>query len=190
MKVENKLAFFKQAVITEANEKKTRLLAELDSEFTSAVKEIEKSLAEEARHRVQNEKNRIDRNKNKVIIQETTEAKRSNYILKKQMAEEMFADVRKKLVAFTQNREYEEFLMDALEGYLKKQDPVGLCICLNNSDMRFATQVERRFGVEVRQSQDDIIGGFVAVREDKHFVDDRSMIAALADSQEEFKGLG
>ncbi len=190
MKVENKLAFFKQAVITEANEKKTRLLAELDSEFAGAVSEIEKSLAEEARHRVQNEKNRIDRNKNKIVIQETTEAKRSNYILKKQMTEEMFADVRKKLVAFTQDREYEAFLSHALEGYMKNQDPLGICICLNKSDMRFAAAIEKQFGVAVRQSDDDIIGGFIAVREDKHFVDDRSMIAALTDSQEEFKGLG
>jgi len=187
-------------MISENTERKLQIFADTIQQEIDA-KRIQVKLEAEIKHKVYTGKNlelaakRIDlisqskqeeitRNANRQISQAKVRAMAKYVQYREEQIDRLFIDVKAKLAAFTQEAEYEAYLIQKI----KKAALIGgfFAVELSPHDMRFENIINSSTGL-ISEAGSDFIGGFILYNKKRNLRVDYSFKTKLQIAQKEFR---
>ena len=182
MNVSDKLRAFSVTAVQEAEDKKKELIDRIEAEYADACA----AYAAEARGRFelafQDERRKAGREKNREILAAKSEARRSLYELKAQLAEGVFARVRARIAAYTETRDYSRALWAGIKELAAKH-PGEIEVSLRSADIGGAGELPPNLRLV---PDDSLAGGFRARIPEKNIIIDHSYKERLEKAREEF----
>ena len=187
MNVKEKLEGFSRIAIQEAEEKRIKMLNEMNAEFKRACDEITLRERKKADALLDEERVKAEQAKNKEIIQASTEAKRSLIELRSQLTDDLFHIVLAKLADYIETDNYTSGLVkDVKDLAIKYGGKITVYLC--RRDMIFSGQLMEIPHVKVMEAPDEMAGGYRAVLENQKIVIDQSYQEKMAEARANFTG--
>lgn len=140
----NSFARFTQIVYDDAAAERERILADVETRRRSTLQEAEDAERAAMRQVIQEESGRIEAESGRMISRHMLEGKRRVATRREAMADEVFAAVREKLVAFHATPEYREKLKQLYcKAFEALGNPYDAVIYLGHEDMDMDSQLAR-----------------------------------------------
>lgn len=185
--IETKLNKFSAFVLEDALKQRDAMVDKFEKEKKQRIDKKEMELLTEAYSDIRGAIESARRENNERVLKVEMDMKKELIIKREQIIDEVFSKVRAKVDEYIKSPEYEKWLIDKLSEASGELGEGKKTVYLNETDMAYEAEVRKEFaGVEVKQSDDDIIGGFTAFNEDRRVFADYSLSSALADAKESF----
>ena len=167
MKVEKKLAVFSRVAINEAEKRAALYLEKLNNEVDHDNEDAKNEAEKRADAEIEREKSHARHNINKEILSANLNSKKAVFELKQRLTNSLFDDVSIMLSDYVRTN----------QGYIIKLE----------NDIK---QVVPDFpGATYAKGNDNFIGGFIAVIENRQLLIDKSLIKLVNQAKEEFTGI-
>lgn len=189
--IEDKIKLFSKIVYDKVHDEKQK-------DFDDFEKEKERI--------INDEKQKIE-NENKIILKETEKkaALKSNELiakekmknqqcilkLRQQFIDDSMADLKKKVIKYTDDPAYKDFLLDSLENTLSKLDKGSYDLYATEKDIcNYKDEIDEKIEGSpsikcfIKQSEYDIIGGVLAVSRNGRIRIDNTLASKIEDAQE------
>lgn len=100
----------------------------------------------------------------------------------------IFDDARNKLVEFTKSRDYASFMKEKVENIAKEFNEDNCVMYLTKNDLSLEKELVKAFGkaIEVKESEDIVIGGFIIESKASSLVVNETLDFALENQKEWF----
>jgi V/A-type H+-transporting ATPase subunit E len=162
----------------------------IDEEIKGDLKAFEK----EKEEILKKEKEKIDKDKKKTInvIEKRSEIKAKEIVskaqvqsqkeilnLKEKMINDLLEELKSKLKEYSQTEEYKSYLYKGIDSAVKKYNEREFIIYLSKNDYdRYKDELINRLNdsVQIKESKDDIIGGFILQDKDMKFRVDNTLL--------------
>ncbi|MDR3239656.1 MAG: V-type ATP synthase subunit E [Clostridiales bacterium] len=197
MQVDEKLIYFSKIARQEAEQQRAEILADMEDELSKAMEEFTREVEKQARQRLRNEQNKIERTKNKEIIQAAAEAKKSLIALRSRYIDQIFENAVQSTREFTQTEQYKEKLLNEITALAGRYSHIKIYLMERDlSPLTRAALVAPAAllapaapGTEYIGVQEDFIGGFKLFIPEKNAVEDHTYAARLKNARAEFNQL-
>ncbi|MDR1914122.1 MAG: V-type ATP synthase subunit E [Clostridiales bacterium] len=185
MNVKEKLAFFSKVATQEAQSRRLEILRDIEQRMNEAVREITLTAKKQADERLRSETYKIERKKNKEIIQASTEARKNAVELRSRLIQGLFDGVTERLRKYTESEEYKTDLTRRVAELIQKHNRCKIFI--SKRDVPLLKFYEDK--TEIVPVDDDYIGGFKLMNLDKNSLEDYTYQSRLKDERERFNEL-
>lgn len=170
----------------------------IDEEIKGDLKAFEKEKEEV----LKKEKEKIDKDKKKTIniIERRSEIKAKEIVskaqiqsqreilnLKEKMINDLLEELKSKLKEYSQTEEYKSYLYKEIDSAVKKYNEKEFIIYLTKNDYdRYKDELMNRLNdsVQIKESKDDIIGGFILQDKDMKFRVDNTLLSNIHHERE------
>lgn len=173
MNIEQKLSFFSNSVMQEAEMKRTRIMEEIDLEMKTATENCEKEAQDLANAYFMKQKYIAEQEKNKIFMAASTEAKKNLATLKDQLMAKLRQDVVDMLTEFINTPEYEVYLEEQLKHYASSFCEEAKFFLME----RDIPLMQSKIPNIIMPAKVDFIGGFKMI--DKNILIDNSFCSRL-----------
>ena len=182
-----KLQNLSRHVFAQARAQCDNALGELEKNKEELYAQAEMQCYEDAYNKIQKEKLRITREANEQVSRAQLEAKKSLTLRRSRIMEQVFADVRAKIAAFTVSDAYYSWLLECAENAVSALGG-NADIYINASDTLHQARLQKDCGCEVHilDTKDDILGGVRAVDTASHRVFSDTLAQRMEEQKSEF----
>jgi len=174
-----KIDYFTETINREVNAKKSKAKHQLANSLSQKVSA--RISAAEAKLQVQAaaEKRELAHSINRQISQMQFEEKNKFIDMRDRCIAQLFEDVRGDLRYFTQSPEYEPFLVEQINKAKESHD--FAIVQIAPADMHMAEKINSATGLIVEEGDENYIGGFLLLTEDRKIRIDRTFKTRLAE---------
>ncbi len=188
-KIDEKLERFTSAILKDATKVGDSIKQEIDREYSRALSAAENEVLAEAFKYIKDEVSKIKTTEGKRLSKKLLDAKRILFLRRREIANDIFDELRKRISAFTETPEYEELLFGLSK---KAAEMLGECpdavLYLRHSDMRFADRIRPVFKpneITVKEGS-FTLGGIVVESKEKRVRIDETFDLSLEERYEHF----
>ena len=184
----DKLTAFERAVQQEAEHKIKQLQEEAKAYREQALaKEQEEQYAKMFEY-MQEQVGFIKSRQKQSVTKYDLKIRRELVQFRNQLAEKVFEEAKEKLVAFSQTKEYREFLINKIKSAMEVfpfDSPTSL---LKKEDLRFFEDIKENFSdtIFVEEDPNNHMGGFILFNKEHGVLVDETFYAVLEDQKQEF----
>ena len=191
MEYENKDAieqYFKDEIANNAKAEEDEILEEVKEVRARALEEIEKEAKRNAQLVLDQEKSEIA---SELAIEKSrvsVETKRRLIAKREEYSQAVFNDVKTKLIAFTEGKNYPEYLQKKAVQLLKEMSVEHGVFYVRTQDLKHGEVLKKEYGhnCDVQATNDIEIGGFRFVQNESGIEIDETFDSALNDQLEWF----
>lgn len=186
MNLEEKLALFKEAALTDAHKQKADILAAYEAQLQSIYDERIALLKKKSEDDIRMESDQLLRDKNKAVSNEYTRIKHDlgeKHYEKKLL---IFTDVIAKLRAFTQTDDYVRLLETEIKNAMAVAKTEPVTIYIDPADAKHQASLEAATGARLTLSEYSFIGGTRSVVPSKNILIDHSFQTKLDEAKNHF----
>lgn len=187
----DKLTKFTKAILEDAESVSRGILDGIARERTAALKEVEEQTLAETFSYVKGEVARIRVREGKRLSKAVLDAKRSYFIRRNEITDEVFDALKARIEAFTQTHDYDKKLISFARSVSAQVGVGNLVVYLRAADMGMQNILAPVFGLGETQFRegDFEYGGLVAECPEKHMRIDYTFDAAIEDKYHHFNEL-
>ncbi|BBF44587.1 V-type ATP synthase subunit E [Lachnospiraceae bacterium KM106-2] len=186
MKLDAKLDHFYDSVIEDATNQATAIVNDYKNSLKNIYDTQKADELRKARLTLRVETDHLIREKNKTLSAENTEIRKEISLKTIQLKDELFDDIKDKLIHFMKTEAYTQLLIKQIKEAINfsREDPI--IIYINSSDAAQKQLLELETGISLKISTIDFIGGSRAVIHSKNILIDNSFLTKLAEEKERF----
>lgn len=160
-KTERKLHYFANAIMHEANLQKRSMLNEAISHHNWQITEALESTARRVNVMLRASQDEITRDANRQISKAKVQAMAGYVDTRKQQIDRLFVAIQGKLASFTQEPEYETYLINRIKKIREISGGQFSVVKLSPHDMRLENTIKTATGLAPEAGNHDYIGGFI-----------------------------
>ncbi len=185
-----KLNTFTSLVLKDAEEKREKMLDEVEKEYSERLDAKENEILQGAYENIQQNIQTARKEANERVLHAELDAKKSVILRREEIIEEVMKAARGELVKFAESDKYEAWLMDKIEKALFEVGKGSKTIYISPDDLRLKEKIEQipeiaRLTVEA-SSEKDFLGGVKVLNTDRKIAVDYSFKEMLAEKKQEF----
>ncbi|HBR02599.1 MAG TPA: hypothetical protein DD738_08310 [Ruminiclostridium sp.] len=156
-----KLNRFSYTVMKEAEKKKNELIAEAEKLRREAIDTNEIRYLKMAYEHIQDVVHKLDKEINEEISRAIIEGKQSLFARREENIQNIFQNVREKLLTFRQSDEYKGHMRNLIDRGLQEAGAGELCVLADSEDLPLLEEIraEKKNAFEVSESEDELLGG-------------------------------
>lgn len=186
--IEDKLNMFSKAVYDRIQEEKQKDFEKFEGERKAAIEALKRELEEKKSSALYEVKKKADLKANEAVSAEKVQSNQAVMELKKQLIMETVNEIRNRLISFSQEDEYGDFLIQETESTLSKLEDGEYTILLKGEDIskygsRILEEAKKFNGlsISIKEATDDIIGGLLVMSTSGKFRINNSIAVRLDD---------
>ena len=160
MKIEEKLESFSKKVMAEAEHKNSLIIEKNDADLQRELEQTRQLERRKAEDALRLAKHQAIRQHERAVAAAKLESKKKLISRRSEMLNVLFDNVRRRLEEFIKTAEYADYLMSEIKPLTEKYQ--GLTVRLCQNDMKYASMITDAFNVDVKPSDNDFFGGFIA----------------------------
>lgn len=187
MTLDEKLDNFYHCAIDDATAQSIKILESYEQTLKEMCEEKKRSLIKQAEQKIRIESENLVREKNRNLSSESLNIKRALSEKSREKVDILFADVEKKLSAYMQTSEYQEFLVKKINEAIAFAKDDQLTVYINQTDAHLKSDLEAATHVELMISNIDFFGGIRCVIPERHILIDNSFTSKLREEKMNFK---
>ena len=186
MTIEEKLRIFYETTIADATKQSEVIIEEYKTSLKNMYEEHKREAEEKAVYTLDIECQKLVQEKNKVLSLQSLDFKRQISEKTACLNNELFEDVKKRLLSFMATPDYNELLVKQIKEAIEfaKNDEHTIYINITDADKK--AFLEEKTGASITVSTIDFMGGTRTVIHDKNILIDRSFSAVFAEEKEMF----
>lgn len=186
--MDEKLKQFAYYVIDDATKQRDALLKEIESEKTHNIDNEELELLSGAYSQIQNVITKSRRTNNENVLKIEMDLKKKLILKREEIINDVFKEVRQRLINFTKNEEYKNWLKAKLQKAVSEVGAGTKIVYISKSDMNYQKFLED--GIEnitvLQAEEDDIVGGVRVYNSDKNVFIDYSIDNMIDEQRNQF----
>jgi len=183
MTVQQKLALFSEKASTNVKQQRQEFSREMRNLLKKAQHEAEITAQKEAAEQIRLEKQKVNREMQKKINTANMEARQKIAALQESFAKELFSELKGDLIAFSASPAYGDYL---LEGIVKHIELGFSIVQLMARDSSYKEAIEAETSFRVELTEEDFIGGFKLLSENRRMIADFSLLNRLEETKNDF----
>jgi len=164
---EQKLNLFLKAINDYAEEQRVRILTEMDEQTTAELSRAENEALSDAYRLIQRETSDVRHSAARELASRELEGRRRLFEQRAEIEKKVFEGAASKLLQFTQQPEYMDYLRRAAQAAAKSfaQAPTAVVFRLREADMQYSELIREAYGSDCEFAQDTRIriGGLLAI---------------------------
>ena len=186
MTTEEKLENFYNHSIEIACSEAERLILEHETALDQLFSEHQETKKRQAAVELATEREKLKRENNKTLSAEQLQIKRTLSLTYRELKDQLFSEVKEKLLAFKNTPAYESYLIQKIQGALEFAQDHTIYFYLDASDSELSDALAGKSGVTIKISQENFMGGIRAVIPEKSILIDNSFAAMLQEERDSF----
>ena len=183
-KIERKLEYFANTMKHEVEARKSQAKSETTAALTKSTATALESAARRNKIMLRVKHGELQRNANRQISQAKVQEMAKFVNARKQLIDRLFVEIAAQLAGFTQEAEYESYLLEHIKESMAGRD--FSIIKLSPHDMRLGENIKSATGLTPESGEPDLIGGFILLNELRTIQADYSFKARLAAAKKAF----
>lgn len=187
MTIDEKLDHFYKTSVEAAREKSLKDIEAHKAALAEMLNKHKESGTQNAEYEIKAEAENVRREVNKALSAEMLTLKRSLSQKQNQLADQLFAEVKDRLVQFTATPEYLDYLAQKIQDAKDFAGEDELHIYLSSNDSDKLAQMTKRTGFPLEVSKESFIGGIKATIPGKNILIDNSFLENFHAERGEFK---
>ena len=189
MKVDKKLIVFNKIASRDAEEKRARLLAEIDAQRERAYADIRERAQTKADALVAGERQSAEQKIDREKLNASLSARKSLAELRERLLNELFEGAMGKLMSFVESEKYMSCLVEKASAVCKEfGGEIEIWLCPR--DMSAASKIQEICpGVKILEGEKAMLGGFKAMDNKRGITYNFSLGEKFTRARESFKGL-
>jgi len=184
-KTERKLEYFTTAILHEAKIQKLHAKNETIAKHSKHIEETLEGAARRINVMLRAERDEIARSANRQISKAKVHAMAKCVEVRKQQIDRLFVTIEAKLASFTQEPEYESYMINRINEVCKLGKLFSI-VKLSPHDMRLETAVKAATGLLPEAGRHDYIGGFILLDTASKIRADYTFSTCLARAKKKF----
>lgn len=187
MTQDEKLNSFYTHSIDTANEQAAKIVGDHKAVLDSLFAEHKEMRLRQAEAEVNDERERLKKEKNKLLSAEQLTIRRSESLTAYRIREKVFAEVEEKLNAFKQSPDYFPYLCRKLEEAKRIASGREAVYLIDESDSALAGELSEKCGIPVTVSEESFLGGIRAVILSRNLLIDQSFRTSLDEEKTNYR---
>lgn len=185
-----KINTFTSLVLKDAEEKRNKLLENVEKEYTERIDAKETELLQEAYENIQQNLHDAQKDANARVLHAELDAKKKLILRREEIISEVMKAAKEKVVEFTKTDEYEKWLISKIEKALFEVGKGNKTVYISSDDIRLKEKIENiadtgKITVEAA-SEKDFIGGAKIINNDRKISVDYSFKEMLSEEKQKF----
>lgn len=185
-----KINTFTSLVLKDAEEKRKKLLENVQKEYTERIDAKETELLQEAYENIQQNLHDAQKDANARVLHAELDAKKKLILRREEIISEVMKAAKEKVVEFTKTDEYEKWLISKIEKALFEVGKGNKTVYISSDDIRLKEKIENiadtgKITVEAA-SEKDFIGGAKIINNDRKISVDYSFKEMLSEEKQKF----
>ena len=185
-----KLNTFTSLVLKDAEQKRDKLLENVEKEYSERLDAKENELLQGAYENIQQNIQNARKGANERVLHAELDSKKRVILRREEIIDEVMKDARKKLVEFAESDKYEAWLLNKIEKALFEVGKGSKTIYISSDDLKLKEKIEQipdmaRLTVEASPER-DFIGGAKIFNTDRKVAVDYSFKEMLAEQKQKF----
>ncbi len=185
-----KINTFTSLVLKDAEEKRKKLLENVEKEYTERIDAKETELLQEAYENIQQNLHDAQKDANARVLHAELDAKKKLILRREEIISEVMKAAKEKVVEFTKTDEYEKWLISKIEKALFEVGKGNKTVYISSDDIRLKEKIENiadtgKITVEAA-SEKDFIGGAKIINNDRKISVDYSFKEMLSEEKQKF----
>ena len=185
-----KLNTFTSLVLKDAEQKRDKLLENVQKEYSERLDAKENELLQDAYENIQQNIQSARKGANERVLHAELDSKKRVILRREEIIDEVMKEARKKLVEFAESDKYEAWLLDKIEKALFEVGKGSKTIYISSDDLKLKEKIEQipdmaRLTVEASPER-DFIGGAKIFNTDRKVAVDYSFKEMLSEQKQVF----
>lgn len=185
-----KLNTFTSLVLKDAEQKRDKLLENVQKEYSERLDAKENELLQDAYENIQQNIQSARKGANERVLHAELDSKKRVILRREEIIDEVMKEARKKLVEFAESDKYEAWLLDKIEKALFEVGKGSKTIYISSDDLKLKEKIEQipdmaRLTVEASPER-DFIGGAKVFNTDRKVAVDYSFKEMLSEQKQVF----
>lgn len=185
-----KLNTFTSLVLKDAEQKRDKLLENVQKEYSERLDAKENKLLQGAYENIQQNIQSARKGANERVLHAELDSKKRVILRREQIIDEVMKEARKRLVEFAESDKYEAWLLDKIEKALFEVGKGSKTIYISSDDLKLKEKIEQipdmaRLTVEA-SPEHDFIGGAKIFNTDRKVAVDYSFKEMLSEQKQVF----
>lgn len=184
-----KLNTFTSLVLQDAQEKRDKLLENVEKEYTEKLDEKETELLQNAYENIQQNIHDAQKDANARILHAEMDSKKKLILRREEIINEVMTLSREKIAEFAKSDKYEEWLLAKIEKSLFEVGKGAKTVYISPDDIKLKEKIEQldtlRITVEASQER-DFLGGAKVINTDRRVAVDYSFKEMLSEQKQVF----
>ena len=185
-----KLNTFTSLVLKDAEQKRDKLLENVQKEYSERLDAKENELLQGAYENIQQNIQSARKGANERVLHAELDSKKRVILRREEIIDEVMKDARKRLVEFAESDKYEAWLLDKIEKALFEVGKGAKTIYISSDDLKLKEKIEQipdmaRLTVEASPER-DFIGGAKVFNTDRKVAVDYSFKEMLSEQKQAF----
>ena len=185
-----KLNTFTSLVLKDAEQKRDKLLENVQKEYSERLDAKENELLQGAYENIQQNIQSARKGANERVLHAELDSKKRVILRREEIIDEVMKEARKKLVEFAESDKYEAWLLDKIEKALFEVGKGSKTIYISSDDLKLKEKIEQipdmaRLTVEASPER-DFIGGAKVFNTDRKVAVDYSFKEMLSEQKQVF----
>lgn len=188
MSVENeKLERFSSAVSEEVQRQIDSILSDAQTSRDEIIEKAHDTSLYIAYDKIKDEMKKISNKYLRLVSQAELESKRDILVHRENLAKKVFLNITDKLVAFTKDEKYKDYLLAKISNEIKSlPESDDAVIYLSSNDYKFTDDLKAITDIKVEENSLIKIGGFMIHLKDKNLIIDKTMDLSLEEERQKF----
>nr|WP_317413306.1 V-type ATP synthase subunit E family protein [uncultured Solibaculum sp.] len=182
---DEKLSKFIEAINKDAEERRSRILAEVEEYNKAEMEKAEIEALTEAYHLIQDQMAQMRTSIRRELSQKEIALHRETLMQRENITKQVFEEATKRLIEFTQSADYQDFLVKAASNATSVFQEGDVVLSMRPSDMKFANVVTKVFGgrATVQEDESILLGGIRIQCQELGLVIDDTLDTRLGDQK-------
>ena len=185
-----KLNTFTSLVLKDAEQKRDKLLENVQKEYSERLDAKENELLQGAYENIQQNIQSARKGANERVLHAELDSKKRVILRREEIIDEVMKEARKRLVEFAESDKYEAWLLDKIEKALFEVGKGSKTIYISSDDLKLKEKIEQipdmaRLTVEASPER-DFIGGAKVFNTDRKVAVDYSFKEMLSEQKQAF----
>lgn len=185
-----KINTFTSLVLKDAEEKRDKLLENVEKEYTERLDAKETELLQSAYESIQQNIHDAQKDANARVLHAELDSKKKLILRREEIISEVMAAVKNKIVEFTKSSEYEKWLLSKIEKALFEVGKGNKTVYISSDDIKLKEKIEQlpdtgKITVEAA-AEKDFIGGAKILNNDRKLSVDYSFKEMLSEEKQKF----
>ena len=182
MTVQQKLDHFAERALERAEEDRKKAAEEIQSAIKTALENAKKEAGKDALEQLKTERNKLEMEANRQIYKESMELRRKMSDLRERLADELIAELEKDISNFVGTAAYGDFLLEGTIAFMGAGFPI---LQLMERDASYKDPIEAETPFTVETTDEDFIGGFKLLSENRRTIADYTLLTRLGELYED-----
>lgn len=185
---EKKLDKFSSAVLKDAEEQRSKILAEIEEYRRSELEKAEEEILHDAYVMIQNEIASIKNKHSRKISLAELEGRRNQLVLRDRLVDKVFEETASKIAAFTKTDGYRQYMIDLVKKSCDQIPEGSIVISVKKDDLFLSSDLIAASGRDAKVEANAVIqlGGVLVSNPEKGIVVDETLDLKLNNQKDWF----